>query len=212
VLTGGGELLAPGHVWRNRSLNHPYYTLGELDGQVTPRLAELVELLSDAGKTKTTTNLLGSKWTKLVHNAMGSALSALAASESGSSSTPRIFAALHRLGTRSDAGGRDARLHDGAPLRDARRSLAGLHGRRGGRADPRCEQRGERRVDQHGPAGIARGRPSEVTGFLNGLVVRKGVEAGVPTPINRSITEVFPRLEIGEISPDVANLGLVAAA
>ena len=213
VLTGGGELLAPGHVWRNRSLNHPYYTLGELDGQVTPRLAELVELLSDAGKTKTTTNLLGSKWTKLVHNAMGSALSALAGK--------RIWELVDTPGflPRCTASAREA-MQVGATLGYTMEPLFGMPADRWlGSTDAAVAEliRAASSGASEGSTNmvqqeIARGRPSEVTGFLNGLVVRKGVEAGVPTPINRSITEVFPRLETGEISPDVANLGLVAAA
>ncbi len=77
VLTGGGELLEPGHVWRNRSMEHHYYTLGELHGKVTPRLEEVIRILSDAGKTRISTNIWGAKWSKLVVNSMYSALTVL---------------------------------------------------------------------------------------------------------------------------------------
>src|SRR5262245_18511228 len=49
VLTGGGELLGPGYVWRNRSRSHPYYTLGTMDDRDTPQLSLAVEVLGDAG-------------------------------------------------------------------------------------------------------------------------------------------------------------------
>jgi 2-dehydropantoate 2-reductase len=55
---------------------------------------------------------------------------------------------------------------------------------------------------------VERGRQTEV-GYLNGLVVRKGREAGVPTPVNEAILAVFPRLELGELSPALENLELV---
>jgi 2-dehydropantoate 2-reductase len=213
VLTGGGELLEPGHVWRNRSLDHPYYTLGELDGQVSPRLTSLVELLSDAGKTTTTTNLLGAKWTKLVHNAMGSALSALAGK--------RIWELVDTPGflPRCTAAARES-VQVGATLGYRMEPLFGMPADRWlGSTDTAVAEliRAASSGASEGSTNmvqqeIARRRPSEVTGFLNGLVVRKGDEAGVPTPINRSITEVFGRLETGAIRPDLRNLELVDAA
>jgi hypothetical protein len=74
----GRGLLAPGHAWRNRSLQQQYYALGELSGRLTPRLEELARIMSDAGKTRTTTNLWGARWSKLVLNCVSSAMTALA--------------------------------------------------------------------------------------------------------------------------------------
>ena len=51
-------------------------------------------------------------------------------------------------------------------------------------------------------------RYSEV-GYLNGLVVRKGREVGIPTPANEAITEVTRKIQLGELQPDRSNLALV---
>jgi 2-dehydropantoate 2-reductase len=47
---------------------------------------------------------------------------------------------------------------------------------------------------------LARGKPSEID-FLNGYVVRKGVELGIPTPTNHALQVVVKLTERGnEIS------------
>ena len=42
--------------------------------------------------------------------------------------------------------------------------------------------------------------------FINGLVCRKGIESGVPTPANDAAVEFVKRLEKGELSPDPVNV------
>jgi len=53
-----------------------------------------------------------------------------------------------------------------------------------------------------------KGRYSEVD-QLNGLIVKKGREAGVPTPLNEAITALTHRLRHGELKPDRSNLKLL---
>ena len=52
---------------------------------------------------------------------------------------------------------------------------------------------------------VLKGRPTEVD-FINGLVCRKGIESGVPTPANDAAVEFVKRLERGELSPDPVNV------
>ena len=56
-----------------------------------------------------------------------------------------------------------------------------------------------------------KGRRSEVDD-LNGTVVAEGERLGVPTPVNRAVVELGHRIERGELEPDSANVGLLAAA
>jgi ketopantoate reductase len=56
---------------------------------------------------------------------------------------------------------------------------------------------------------LRRGRPTEIGGYLNGLMIRKGREANVPTPMNEAVTELFLRVERGELRQDVSNLELL---
>ncbi|MBI3918360.1 MAG: NAD-binding protein [Betaproteobacteria bacterium] len=53
-----------------------------------------------------------------------------------------------------------------------------------------------------------KGRYTE-TDYLSGLVVRKGKEAGVPTPANAAVTAINRRIRAGELRPGRANLALV---
>ena len=212
VLTGGGELLAPGHVWRNRSLNHPYYTLGELDGQVTPRLAELVELLSDAGKTKTTTNLLGSKWTKLIRNTQSSVASLCGRRSWSLLDHPAYIPTVANVTRETLQVGRafGYRMEpiSGLTVDD----LLGSPEEVARAITEDAKVGGSDGSVNHVSQDLRRGRKTEVTGFLNGLVVKKGRAIGIPTPVNDAVIHHFDRLERGLIAADIANLDLVAQA
>ena len=51
---------------------------------------------------------------------------------------------------------------------------------------------------------MIKGRSTEVD-FLNGVVVRKGKEVGVPTPINEQVVGLTKRVEAGELAPSPSN-------
>ncbi|GMA95839.1 hypothetical protein GCM10025881_26630 [Pseudolysinimonas kribbensis] len=55
------------------------------------------------------------------------------------------------------------------------------------------------------------GRHSEVDD-LNGLVAAKGAQTGVPTPVNRVVTDLAHRIERGELSPRPGNLSEMLGA
>jgi ketopantoate reductase len=44
---------------------------------------------------------------------------------------------------------------------------------------------------------------------LNGHVVRKGKEVGVPTPVNGAIVETMNRIEAGSLRPTPGNVDLL---
>ena len=50
-----------------------------------------------------------------------------------------------------------------------------------------------------------KGRYSEVD-QLNGLVVKKGQTAGVPTPLNTAVTALTAQIQKGDLKPDRSNL------
>jgi len=52
---------------------------------------------------------------------------------------------------------------------------------------------------------VIKGRWTEVD-YLNGYVVKRGEEVGVPTPMNRVIVDLMRKVETGELKPDPANL------
>jgi 2-dehydropantoate 2-reductase len=55
---------------------------------------------------------------------------------------------------------------------------------------------------------VMKGRRTEVD-YLNGYVVRKGREVGVPTPMNEAIVEITRRMEAGELPQGPGNLRLL---
>ena len=52
---------------------------------------------------------------------------------------------------------------------------------------------------------ILKKRQTEID-YISGLVVRKGAEAGVPTPFNETVTSVVKEIELGKAEPDVSNV------
>jgi 2-dehydropantoate 2-reductase len=57
---------------------------------------------------------------------------------------------------------------------------------------------------------IMKGRRKEID-LINGLIVRKGEEVGIRAPANRALTDIFKRVERGELAPDARHLTEVRA-
>ena len=53
-----------------------------------------------------------------------------------------------------------------------------------------------------------KGRRSEVE-YLNGLVVKKGQEANVPTPLNEAVSALTKQIEQGIMKPSLSNLRIL---
>ena len=51
-------------------------------------------------------------------------------------------------------------------------------------------------------------RPSEID-FMNGHVLRKGVEVGVETPVTASIVDAMRRIDRGELVPNASNVEMI---
>jgi 2-dehydropantoate 2-reductase len=212
VLTGGGDLLKPGHVWRSRSMKHPYFTLGELDGKTTPRLQEVVKIMSDAGVVKTSDDILGMKWTKLVQNCMGAVASLCNKRLWEQLDDPRYIPAVGRIA-------REA-LEIGAKLGYKLQPITGLTPE-SLRSTPeelartmivnnsKGAPQGSVSMVQHD---LEVGRPSEVSDFLNGYLLQKGRELNVPTPMNEAMIALHQRLVRKEIPWDASNMDLVPTA
>jgi len=52
---------------------------------------------------------------------------------------------------------------------------------------------------------MVKGRRTEIE-FLNGLVVRKGDDVGLPTKANAVLTDIVKRVERGELKPDPRHI------
>jgi 2-dehydropantoate 2-reductase len=212
----------PGHVIRTDPVNLPSFDVGELHGIVTSRVKSVVKALEAIGPSEATTNIWGARWSKLVINCMnnalagliGPALSSLNEAQQDLAFTIRVVTGLEvarvaqalGIALESVAGlpiEEFPRVSTSAEVQEIKRKLmAALASRR---LTP--EQ-----VKKLGAPGrpsllqdVMKGRHTEVD-YLNGLAVKKGKEAGIPTPLNQAIVDLMHQVEAGTVKPDPSNL------
>ena len=205
VLTMSSEVFRPGRVKRNTGLDRTTFTLGEIHGKSTPRLKELREILSAAGKTELTTNLWGARWSKLVFNATVAPVCALAGiGPANLIEGPERIRACLGLGREAllvgQAQGYTMEPIFGLSMEEA---IASPEAMIDNLVKASTAEGREARSFFH--QDILKGRRTEVD-YINGLVSRKGRENGVPTPINDAAVELMKGLERGEFQPDPANI------
>jgi 2-dehydropantoate 2-reductase len=214
VVTLGAGLYEPAHVLRTSVPGRPSFALGELNGMLTPRIQELVKLLAPVGPTRATANLWGERWAKLAVNSMGNALAGITGLGSAElRANPDVFAITVRIASEAvrvaETLGVQVEPLGGIPPQayldaargvglEALRSTWMERGRQLGAGRPSLLQ------------DVMKGRRTEVD-HLNGYVVRKGGEVGVPTPMNEAVVEVTRRLEAGELVQGPANLSLLSS-
>ena len=212
VVTLGAALYEPGHVTRTSSPSRSAFALGELNGMITSRLQELVKVLAPVGPTRATANLWGERWAKLIVNCMANALAGITGMNNEDlRASAEVFSIAVKVAgealTVAAALGVQVEPVGGLPAREYLDAARGV-----GLEDLR-----RKRVEAGRSVGAGRpsllqdmlkGRRTEVD-YLNGYVVRKGREVGVPTPMYQAIVEVTKRMEAGELKPDRANLQLL---
>jgi len=209
VVELSAELFTPGVIQRNTTHKGTWFGLGELHGRITPRLRELEMMMSCAGKCSITTNVWGAKWTKLVTNSMDLApLAMLGLSPGEASEVPGMFDVCIKLGRESMA--------VGTKLGYAVEAIFGMTAEEFMGSTDETLEKILRTIISHvrkSPRNCVlhdhlKGRYSEV-GYLNGLVVKKGREANVPTPYNEAIEQITRQIQLGALKPDRSNLALV---
>jgi 2-dehydropantoate 2-reductase len=213
VVTLGAGLYEPAHVLRTSVPGRPAFALGELNGMLTPRVQELVKLLTPVGPTRATSNLWGERWAKLTVNSMGNALAGITGLSSAElRANQDVFAITVRIAAEAvqvaGALGVQVEPLGGIPPQayldaargvglEALRSTWVERGRQLGAGRPSLLQ------------DVMKGRRTEVD-HLNGYVARKGREVDVPTPMNEAIVEVTRRLEAGVLAQGPTNLSLLS--
>ncbi|MGH8764694.1 MAG: ketopantoate reductase family protein [Burkholderiales bacterium] len=210
------DLHEPGRIRRTIAKGgdkHTVFRVGEPHGRVSARVEELAGWLRGIDSAKTTTNLWGERWSKLVQNGMGNGVSAatgLSSADCARNDTIRRFQlALAGEGIRvGQALGYQlekirglepeqiARANEGDAAAyatiDAALKPAG--------ANPRADiQRPSMAQD------IRKGRRTEIDA-MNGFVAAKGAQAGVPAASHTKLTQIVTRVERGELKPSPSLL------
>lgn len=200
----------PGHVTRTVQPGGPGYTVfrvGEVHGRVTPRIEEIAELLCAIDSAKTTTNLWGERWTKLVLNTSGNGVSAVTGlGNKDMTLSPDLRRMRIQLAGEAiavgQAHGYELESILGLPPEVSR---AAAEGDRAAYEQVETKMLAglARMTDEGRPStgqDIVKGRRTEID-YLNGLVAQKGAEAGVPAPTHAALVDVVKQVERGEVEP-----------
>jgi 2-dehydropantoate 2-reductase len=210
------DLFEPGHVRRAAGKSgdkHTVFRTGEVHGRITDRLLEIKRLVGLADSALATSNLWGERWSKLVTNAMANGMSAstgLISKDILGNDTLRRFGA--RLGSEAIRVG-EALGYELEEIHHINPEVIA----KAGEGDPaatreydahRLEEVNKSGGGEHRPSmgqDMVKGRRTEID-FLNGFIVRKGVEIGLPTPANAALTDIVKRVEKGELQADPKHL------
>ncbi len=211
------DLYAPGQIRRTvpkGGAAHTVFRVGEVHGRVTARAEEIAAMIAGIDSVKVTTNLWGERWSKLCLNGMRNGVSAatgLAGNAADRDPEIRRFA-IH-LGGEAVRVGQAlgyvlehigplepdllARAHEGeeAALEEVEARLLAAAG-------------GNTRSDAQRPSmgqDMMKGRRTEID-FMNGLVVAKGAEIGLPAAAHARLVETVKRVERGELPARPENL------
>jgi 2-dehydropantoate 2-reductase len=192
---------------------HTVFRIGEMSGNVTDRVNELIAMFSMIDSTKATTNLLGERWSKLIQNSMRNGVAAVTGLTSGecdSSESPRRFAiklggegvqVADKLGVKLvGLGGMQpeqlakASAGDAAAMTEVEKIMIARNA-----SNPRAGiQRPSMAQD------MKKGRRTEIE-FMNGYIAAKGKEVGITTPNNLKLVDLVLRVQRGELKPS-ANI------
>ena len=208
----GVALWEPGHVTRGATPGgpegHVVFRVGESSGRITPRVEHLAGMLSCIDGAKVTSNIWGERWSKLTQNATVNALGGisglgtLAMNQTSWGRTMRIHLAREtvRVGQALNyniekIGKFDAEFWARSDEGDVYEEIDASLSEAGHRYDwpPSTLQ------------DVKKGRRSEID-HLNGYIVERGKEVGVPTPVNAAITAAMHAIDAGTLKPDPSNI------
>lgn len=190
------------------NLDH-YFDIGEIDGSVTDRIRMIRDILEHMGHTQVSTDLMASRWGKLVNNACMSGMSAACGCTFGEVlAEPKARACLSYLGREvklcCEAEGYkmpllvfgyspdSLSLTDQAMFNTSQQMFHDMY-----------------QVALSGKASMLQdlehGRATEVP-MINGYVSQVGKAHGIPTPFNDTVVSIVRRIEDGELSLSMDNL------
>ena len=199
----GATMVEPG-VYEQGNAGH--LLIGELAGGPSARVSSIAQALNGPGtiETRTTPNLRGAIWSKLLLNCSVTTIGAVAgqtmrryiASSAGKEVFRKIYDEVLSValagGTRPERMIVDPIPPVTGPGRDYDAWIDQILATYGD-IKPSMLQDFERR------------RRTEID-FINGYVAQLGNQLGVPTPLNAAMTELVHRIEQGRLQPDPARL------
>lgn len=207
----GATFAAPGVSELTQDLDKldHYFDIGEIDGRVTDRICAVRDILDHMGPAQVSTDLMASRWSKLVNNACMSGMSAACGCTFGQVlANGKARACLSYLGREVKAcceaeGYRmpllvsgyspdPLSLTDQAMYNESQQMFHDMY-----------------QVALPGKASMLQdlehGRATEVP-MINGYVSQVGKKHAIPTPFNDTVVGIVQRIEAGELALSMDNL------
>lgn len=183
-----------------RVKNVTFFTVGEMDGSITPRVKEIAAILSRMGRTEVSTTLMDARWSKLLYNCCASGMSTVCGSPfscflSGGRALECLVQIAREVAQCAKAEG--IKLSETLLERLQDMETAGKHfcGVYGAAADGKASMLQD----------LEAGRITEVD-MLNGYVCTVGRKHGIQTPYNDAVVSIVHRQEKGELPLSTENL------
>lgn len=205
----GATFIGPGVSECTSPENRREFNIGELNGQITPRILEIQKLLELMCHTEVTENLMGGRWYKLHTNAALSGMSAVCGCTFGALfQNEKSFRCVQLVGNETlqaaYASGHKLDVvagFDKNPL--AFTDEAGLQSTR----EIYLKRWGNSLLKASMLQDLEQGRRCEVDG-IDGVVAKVGRSVGVPTPVTDRVIEIIKGIETGKYHPSMDNLAL----
>jgi 2-dehydropantoate 2-reductase len=174
----GATILGPGRV-RHAGIGPT--AIGELNGKITNRIEKVSQLLTQAGiKTKTSDNVLGSVWSKLLINVGINALGVLIRVKNGELVKGKYSLKLQRELIEEAS---EVAKKKGIKLihQDMVKEVASICEKTSGNINSMLQD-------------VLKKRRTEIN-FINGAIVREGRKLNLSTPVNQVITDLIKAVE-----------------
>lgn len=209
----GATMRTPGEY---EMTSHGETVIGELDRRETSRVERLRQILESATPTTISSNIYGVLWSKLAINCTITALGAVTGQLLGEMLRQGRIRRL-ALNITSEvvdvAEAHDVELEPVGGTLDVHRLYLPPNRRRGGlrlnavlkHAIMLVVGLRFRRLKSSMLQSLERGRRPEID-FMNGYVVERGQEVGVPTPVNELLTTLIREIESGKRPIHPSNL------
>lgn len=206
------SLMEPAQVHRGgapgRDRGYDVFRVGETNGWITPRVKEVAEMLNVIDASRPTSNLWGERWSKLTTNSIGNPVTAMTGLGSqGIAAMPRARQIQINIAKESALVGMAHNVQiepiSGVPAETwAKAGQGDIFEELDAKLLPR---QGVSDWKSSMAQDVTKGRRTEVD-YMNGYLVQKGREIGIPTPVNAAIVEVVRMIDSGEIEPHPDNV------
>ena len=207
VITFGAELVGAGHI-NEPGKENIGFTVGELDGRITPRIKEIARLTGMCFKTRISTNIWVDRWVKLSNNSVDNSLVAITGTKIGE--------LIHNEKTRRVMGKIAIEIIQvaealGYKLDKVTGISTDLWKKSAQEWQPEIDKLMLERSVVYSPytsstlQDALKGRRLE-TEHLNGYIVKKGKETGVPTPVNEKLVSLARDFNSGRLKLGLKHL------